>query len=106
MGAAFALFEARSGRFARGSRLSTTASVVLSSTGVLLIVAAAVLFGAQTAFPGVAALLPVLGTLLVIAAVSLSGGHCAESAYARAVAMVGTNVLWLVPVALAVAGIG
>lgn len=74
VGAAFALFEARSGRFARGSRLSTTASVVLSSTGVLLIVAAAVLFGAQTAFPGVAALLPVLGTLLVIAAVSLSGG--------------------------------
>lgn len=74
LGAALALFEARNGALARGFRLSAAVSVVLSTTGVLLIVAAAALFGAQTVFPGVAALLPVLGTLLVIASVSLSGG--------------------------------
>ncbi len=47
-------------------RRSRTLDFALAGAGLLMIVLAATLFGAQTAFPGVAAVLPVLGTVLIL----------------------------------------
>lgn len=49
-------------------RLRRVWAQLLSALGIVMIVAAVALFGPSTAFPGAAALLPVIGTALIIAA--------------------------------------
>jgi peptidoglycan/LPS O-acetylase OafA/YrhL len=74
--AAFYLTPFRAWEFAAGGLLalrpwaprSRVGASGLASAGLLAIVAASLAFGPETAFPGVAALLPVAGTLWVIAA--------------------------------------
>jgi len=67
VGVLLAIWQAtRPARHARVGTFAATASQLLALAGLLMIVGSALLFDAQTAFPGYAVLVPVIGTLLVI----------------------------------------